>query len=204
MSAKNSGGGRTIQIRARSIETLAADHPIGFPPPFSAHSESPGAFEATWHLIQFVFGLPDPRAFPPLSEAAPPEALAVLRRYTYAAAELAESAFLAHPTGVTVNVLDDGVEEQIERSFPPRENVRGFSVLFRQFYSDEEAASFKKVQSTLGLLNQQAADSSVDIRRDFLRSWGRAAGRLSRLFAEALGRQAAGRIGEDRPRSARQ
>jgi hypothetical protein len=178
VSAKNSGGGRTIQIRARSIETLAADHPIGFPPPLSEHSENPGAFEATWHLIQFVFGLPDPRAFPPLSEAIPPEALTVLRRYTYAAVELAESAFLAHPTGVTVNVLDDGVEEQIEKSFPQRENVRGFSVLFRQFYSDEEAASFKKVQSTLGRFNQQAADSSVDIRSDYLRSWGRAAGRL--------------------------
>jgi hypothetical protein len=179
VSAKNDGGGgRTIQIRARSIETLAADHPIGFPPPLAEHSANPGAFEATWHLIQFVFDLPDPGAFPRLSEAVPPGALTVLRRYTHAAAELAESAFLAHPTGVTVNVLGEGLEEQIERSFPPRENVRGFSVLFRQFYSDEEAASFKKVQSMLGRFNQQTADSSVDDRRDYLRSWGRAAGRL--------------------------
>ena len=178
MSIASKRDGQTIQLRARSIETLAADHPIGFPSPLAEHSANPEAFEFNWHLIQFVFGLPDPRGFPPLTAAVPADTLTVLRRYTSAAAELAESAFLVHPSGVTVNVLNGGLEEQIGRSFPPRENVRGFSVLFRQFYSDEEAASFKKAQSKLGQLNQQTGDSSVDLRRDYLRSWGRAAGRL--------------------------
>ena len=179
MSAKNAGEAmRTIPIRAVSIETLAADHPIGFPPPLSEHSNSPEAFEANWHLIQFVFDLPDPTTFPPFTQVVPNDSLAVLRRYTAAAAELAESAFLAHPTGVTVTVLDDGLDEQIEKSFPPRENVRGFSVLFRQFYSNEEPASCKAVQNVLWRLNQQAADSSVNVRSDYLKAWVRAASRL--------------------------
>jgi hypothetical protein len=141
---------RTIPIRAVSIETLAADHPIGFPPPLAEHSESPDAFEANWHLIQFAFGLPDPRFFPPFKESVPADLLAVLRRYVSAAVELAESAFLAHPTGVTVNVLDGRLEEQIERNFPPKENIRGFSVLFRQFYSNDELASCKTVRLIQG------------------------------------------------------
>ena len=179
MSAKSSGGaGRTIPIRAVSIETLAADHPIGFPPPLAEHSDDPEAFDFNWHLIQFVFGLPDPGGFPPFTERVAQDSLIVLRRYTTAAAELAESAFLAHPTGVTVNVLDGGLDEQIERCFPPRENVRGFSVLFRQFYSHDEPASCKAVQNVLWRLNNQAADSSVDSRGNYLRAWSRAAGRL--------------------------
>lgn len=179
VSAKNTDGARrTIPIRAVSIETLAADHSIGFPPPLAEHSDNPGAFEANWHLIQFVFDLPDPRAFPPFAERIPEDLLVVLRRYESAAVELAESAFLVHPTGVTVNVLDGGLEEQIEKSFPPKENVRGFSVLFRQFYANEEAASCKAVQNVLWRLNKQATDSSVDVRNDYLKAWARAAGRL--------------------------
>ena len=169
---------RTVQLRAVSIETLAADHPIGFPAPLAEHSDRPDAFEANWHLIQFVFGLPDPRAFPPFIEALPADSLVVLRRYTSVAVELAESAFLAHPTGVMVNVLGSGLEEQIEKRFPPKENVRGFSVLFRQFYSNDESASCKAVQNLLWRMNKLAADNSADTRREYLKSWTHAASRL--------------------------
>jgi hypothetical protein len=174
----NSGPSRTITIRAQSIETLAADHPIGFPPPFADHTDRPEVFEFNWHLIQFVFSLPDSRAFPRFTEAIPEDSLVVLRRYSFAAVELAESAFLAHPTGVTVTVLNEGMEEQIEKQFPPRENVRGFSVLFRQFYSAEETASCKAVHNLLWGLNEQVNDSATEERREYLRAWGRAANRL--------------------------
>lgn len=134
MSAKGSGGTeRKIPVRAQSIEMLAADHPIGFPAPLVEHSTNPDAFEFNWHLIQFVFGLQDPRSFPAFAGPLPEDSLAVLRRYRVAARDLAESAFLAHPTGVTVNVLDGNLDEQIEEGFPPRENVRGFSVLSVSF-----------------------------------------------------------------------
>jgi hypothetical protein len=187
MSAKGRGdGARAIQIRAISIETLAADHPIGFPPPLAEYSGNPYAFEFNWHLIQFVFGLPDPKAFPPFTEAVAADLVTVFRRYTSAAVELAESTFLAHPTGVAVNVLDGGLEERIEKSFPPRENVRGFSVLFRQFYSNGEAASCKAVQNLLWRINEQAADDSTDTRSEYLKSWIRAAGRLRGYSLELL------------------
>jgi hypothetical protein len=179
VSVKSNGGvERTIQIRAVSIEALAADHPIGFPPPLAEHSDNPDAFEHNWHLIQFVFGLPDPKTFPPFIKVVPADSLTVFRRYMSAAVELAESTFLAHPTGATVNVLDGGLEEKVEERFPPRENVRGFSVLFRQFYSNDEPASCKAVQNLLWRMNEQAADNSAETRSEYLKSWIRTAGRL--------------------------
>jgi hypothetical protein len=161
-----------------SFESLAAYHPIGFPPPLAEFSASPAFFEANWHLIQFVFGLPDPRGFPPFAATLPDDSLAILRRYSAAARELAESAFLAHPTGVTVNLVDGALEERVEERFPPKENVRGFSVLFRQFYSNEELASFNAVQRVLRQLNKEAVDDRLHARSDQLTGWGRAAGKL--------------------------
>ena len=179
MSARNKGRlGRSIPIQAVSFESLAADYPIGFPPPLAEHSANPEAFDFNWHLIQFVFNLPDPRSFPPMARPIPEDAAMVLRRYRDVAIDLAESAFLAHPTKVTVSMLGDDLDEQVEKSFPPKENIRGFSVLFRQFYSNEEAASFNGVQGTLRRLNNGVADDAVSMRNEQLTAWNRAAGKL--------------------------
>jgi hypothetical protein len=141
-------------------------------------SANPDAFEFNWHLIQFVFNLPDPRAFPSFAQAISDDSLVVLRRYSAAAKDLAESAFLAHSTSVTVHVHDDGMGEEVEKSFPPKENVRGFSVLFRQFYANDEAASFKAVQGRLWELNKRADDELAEPRGEWLRAWGKAVGKL--------------------------
>ena len=169
---------RTIPIRAVGYSSLVADYPLTFPPPLAKHSANPAAFETSWHLIQYVFNLPDPRAFPPFSNASSDRLLQVLRRYIAAAKDLAESAFLAHPTRMTVHVLDDGSGERIDTNFAPKENIRGFSVLFCQFYSNEEPASFNAAQRTLRELNAQAEDDRVNVREDYLRTWAKAAGRL--------------------------
>ena len=169
---------RTIPIRAVGYSSLAADYPLAFPPPFAEYSANPGIFESTWHLIQFVFDLPDPRAFPPFADAPSGDSLRVLSRYSAAARDLAESSFLAHPAEVTVHVLDDGAGERIEKSFAPRENIRGFAVLFRQFHSNGESASFNAAQRTLRQLNKRVDGDLATAREDYLRIWGRAAGKL--------------------------
>jgi hypothetical protein len=178
MSSRGQGGARrAIPIRAVGYSSLASDYPLTFPPPLAEHSANPGIFESSWHLIQYVFNLPDPRGFPPFADP-PSGALTVLRRYSAAARELAESTFLAHPTGITVNVLDGGKGERIEKNFAPKENIRGFSVLFRQFHANDEPASFNAAQRTLRRLNAQAGDGLVTVRDDYLVAWGRAARKL--------------------------
>ena len=179
MSAKRRDGSRrTVQLRATGYSSLVADYPLSFPPPLAERSANPTSFEATWHLLQYVFNLPDPRAFPPFVDAPSGRSLQLLQRYSVAARELAESTFLAHPTGMTVHVMDDGSGERIDTNFAPKENIRGFSVLFRQFYSNEESASFNAVQGALRQLNAQAKDDLVSLREDYLRVWAKAAGKL--------------------------
>lgn len=172
------GSRRNVTVRAVSFEALAADYPLSFPPPLAECSDNPSGFEHNWHLIQYVFNLPDPRRFPPFANIAPGRPLDILQRYSAAAKELAESTFLAHPTGMTVTVLDGGKSEQIDKAFAPKENVRGFSVLFRQFHSNDESASFNAVQGVLRQLNKQEDDGFITIRTQYLTAWARAAGKL--------------------------
>jgi hypothetical protein len=172
------GGTRTVQLRAVGYSSLVADYPLTFPPPLAEHSANSGSFDSSWHLIQYVFNLPDPRAFPPFAAVPSGKPLQILRRYSAAARELAESAFLAHPTSLTVHVLDGGSGERIDPSFAPKENIRGFSVLFRQFYSDKESASFHAARRVLGQLNVEAGDDFVIARNEYLRTWRHAASKL--------------------------
>lgn len=62
--------------------------------------------------------------------------------------------------------------------FPPTEVIRGFLVLFRQFYSPDEPASFTKVKSIIMRGAKEATDTAVDARLSTLKAWGRAQGRL--------------------------
>jgi hypothetical protein len=172
------GGTRTVQLRAVGYSSLVADYPLTFPPPLAEYSANPSSFESSWHLIQYVFNLPDPRAFPPFVDEPSGKPVQILRRYSAASLELAESEFLAHPTSLTVHVLDGGKGERIDPSFAPRENIRGFSVLFRQFYSDKEPASFHAARRTLGQLNVHAGDDLVSVRDNYLRTWRQAAAKL--------------------------
>jgi hypothetical protein len=171
-------GPQSVKLQARGMQYLAADHPLSFPPPLAERSDNRSAFEHSWHLLQFVFELPDPREFPVLANVGPPRSLQILRRYSSAAKELAESAFLAYPARMTVTVLDDGMGEEIDADFAPKENIRGFSVLFRQFHSNREPASFNAVQREIRRLNGEADDEFSGERTDYLTAWGRAAGKL--------------------------
>jgi hypothetical protein len=165
-----------VTLTARSYETLAAGYPLTFPAPFAG---DPGSedFEYTWHLIQYAFDLPDPRAFPPFPHAPSAVEKSVLRRYCRAAQDLSESAFLRHPISLSVS-LGDGIEASVNKEFPPSENVRGFSVLFRQFYSNDEAASFQSVQRLLRGMVRAQSDDDGGAREAYLRSWGRAVAKL--------------------------
>ena len=172
---RNAAAGETATITAHSYETLAKDYPLTFAVPYG---DLPGNdhFEYTWHLIQYAFDLPDPGQFPALSGSLLPDEHAVLQRYVIAAQDLAESAFLRHPISLSINLA--GAEESIAKEFPPNENIRGFSVLFRQFHSNEEGASFQSIQRVLRLANDRACDAHVEDRKEQLTAWARAVAKL--------------------------
>lgn len=165
-----------VNVTAESFETPALTHPLKFPVPYNETPAGQGNYSRAWNMIQYVFDLPNPRLFPPLAGVSSDDAR-VLDRYVHSAHELAEGSFLTFPIKLTIrfNQSDVWVENQ---NFPSNEIVRGFSVMFRQIYSDDELASFNKVTRILGRVNQAAGDEHIDLRNEHLRSWRRASGRM--------------------------
>jgi hypothetical protein len=91
-------------------------------------------------MLEFVFGLPSPAAFPTLPKTPKKADLEALKRYIHAAEELAQSELLNGRNEMTVHVPDESEEqEQVETTFSSNEITRGFTVLFRQFHSKEKA-----------------------------------------------------------------
>jgi len=168
--------GDLVQISANSFESLAADHPLTFPVPFGS---LPGnaLFENTWHLIQFAFELPDPQTFPALGPMLSPDERRRLGRYVAKTYEMAESPFLRYPMRISFRFTSDSIEPTLT-DIPPAENIRGFTALFRQFYSNEEPASFNKVQWAITQANERTLDGKSHERREQIQRWRRAVAKL--------------------------
>lgn len=168
-----------MKFTAASFEVYSQETEVGFDPPLSHLASCPASFEFYWKMIQYVFGLPDPNALRPVSNPDfGDDTLIRLRRYCSAARELASGEFVCSSGGFKVSFGPEG--ESIQADFGSKELLRGFSVLFRQFYSDSEPASFSGVR---GLLWQLAASDETEVGdalREFLSSIHRAEKRLRR------------------------
>lgn len=174
-----------IKVQARAFSDLVQDdHPRFEPPQPPGLSPEVAAF--WWRQIGYVFPLEDPRSFPAIGRDRFEESqLEVLDRYIEAAHELAGSEVLSGKHQVTVQMTEDE-DESIEAAFPKGENLRGFSVLFRQFYSDEETASFDRARKTLGEVAARIDDSEKGRRLEQLKAWKKAAGRMRGRQLEML------------------
>lgn len=161
-----------------SYESLALATVLPYPPPLVKFSSDPGPFEFWWKFLYYVFRLPSPYKFP-----APPDLVLTdtLSRYCNAAKDLASSACLAYGASVNVQVERgaNGLQvESVTSDFPSAELIRGFLTLFRQFYSNAEAASFTKVKSILMGAAKRASDTHAERRLTDLKAWGKAQGQL--------------------------
>jgi hypothetical protein len=125
-------------------------------------------------------------AFPPIGRTPfSAEQLETLDRFVAAVKELGESAVLNGKHRLTVNMLEGG-SESVEAEFPKGENLRGLSVLCRQFYSDDEVASFTSARKALGEVCAQLEDSDRERRLEELRTWRKAHGRMRGTQLEML------------------
>jgi len=187
---RNAMNERAIRIQAQSFEVYSQGTQIGFEPPFGDRAENPTGFYFWWRMLQYVFSLPDPNKLAPLAIQLSVKDRGRVDRYLQAAEELASGPFMSHGGGVTVR-LAPGVEEEIEADFAHKENLRGFSVLFRQFYSRQEGASFGSMMDLAWQQNAKVADDDQADREDFIKAWRKAEGRLRQRTANvAVGKRA--------------
>jgi hypothetical protein len=166
-------------LSAKSYESLAMDPTVvPYAPPLARFSPEPEPFQFWWKGLYYTFGLESPYDFEPMSPFSSTEAL---EHYCDAARELASSVALVYGSEVSVRVRrgDDGtITELITPRFPPAELVRGWLVLFRQFYSTKELASFQKCHGAIISVAKNATDPAGPHRLEVLKSWKKAEGRL--------------------------
>lgn len=182
-----------MQVTATEFRGTALPQPLRFPPPYADRTKNPSGYAYWWQLFKLVFDLPDPRSFPRLTGFQPAE-LQVIQRYIASCEELSESTVLSHNGGVTVNLkrADDGSTKQtVTAQFPPREAIRGTTVLFRQLYSTEERASYTTVRKIIGRRIHECADADRDRRNETQKRWNKAHGQLRAYLLTFLADRAA-------------
>ncbi|CAL9609650.1 hypothetical protein [Streptomyces sp. SudanB52_2052] len=169
-----------MQITATEFRATALPQPLRFPPPYADRTTNPSGYSYWWQLFKIVFDLPDPRRFPSLRGFSTDE-LAVIKRYIACCEELSESTVLSSRGGIRLSVQrapDGSQKEKLTAEFPPREAIRGTTVLWRQLYSNEERASYTKVRKIIGRRIHDTLDSERDRRDEVQRRWNRAHGQL--------------------------
>jgi hypothetical protein len=150
ISGSEPDGNGKLRVHTKGPEGLLAAQPLPFAPPMAAAAPSPQAFEFHWRSLEYVFGLPDPRAFGRPAAPLSAEARQVVERYVQCARDLAASAVLnAAGGGMNVEVADSGTGEELTVAFPERDRQVGFSTLLRQCDSSSERAPFTRVANIL-------------------------------------------------------
>ncbi|WP_158716501.1 hypothetical protein [Streptomyces sp. NRRL S-1314] len=169
-----------MEITAKEFRATALPQPLRFPPPYADRTANPDGYSYWWQLFRLVFDLPDPRNFPALDSFSADE-LTVIKRYIRCCEELAESTVLSSDSSIKLHVTraDDGTQtENFTANFPPREAIRGTTVLFRQLYSNAERASYTKVRQIIGRHIHGTQDADRDRRDEMQRRWNRTHGQL--------------------------
>ena len=177
-SARPDGKGN-IQVVATGPEGLLQARQLGFSPPFIEAALEHSTFEFWWRLLDYVFGLADPRAFGSLpSSLLTDEEREVLTRFASTTKDLAASSILnALGGGLFVRLEDQSDVEHVTADFGAKDAQLGFTGLLRQCDSPQESASFKRACDTLwkatGRLGEPADRES---RQQALVQWRRAIG----------------------------
>ena len=159
-----------ITVTATSPVEMLLQRALRFEPPLVELASNPDGFRFWWGQMEAVFDIDDPRKLPPLPEPLSDEEQAILERFSSKAEDLAASAGLNADGGMTISISDDGQSEEIELDLPPNDIIAGFAATFRQFYANDERASFKKVSGILMKAARAAEDSQAAERVEELRA----------------------------------
>ncbi len=172
---------KTVQVKARAPESLILEEVVlPFEPPLAEHVPELRVFEFWWKQLYYVFGLPDPRGFPPLPDAVSEDDRNAVERYVHVASQLASSGFLnALREGFNVRMPDGPAgPEEIESHFSRADLQAGFATLLRQCDSTQERASFHEVRGILSRAADAVHDEARPTRMAQLKQWRAAAKQL--------------------------
>ena len=169
-------GGRSTQLHATTFRDGLLPVELRFDPPYVERSPAPANFSYWWQLLEVVFALPDPSDFSTLDSIDQPDSR-TLNRFVSTCRDLAESTVLSNRGTTTIRFTTTGVTAEAVDP-PSREALRGTGVTLRQFFSNDEKASFLIVRNLLGKLIAKDGGIHHAKRREIQKAWSRAHGQL--------------------------
>ena len=118
-------------------------------------SESDDFVDWIWKFFQFIFPLEDPRQFRPPNVATLNDGdRLTLSRYLSHAEDLSTATVMTAKNGYEISQKTPDSNIVISETSSPRDATVGFLTMFRQCYSAQEAASFKRAHDLLAKASQ--------------------------------------------------
>lgn len=145
--------------------------------------QKPENADFVWRRLQYVFGLPDPNAFPVAEVEWEAREREMLQRFVAHARSIAGTSLLAADDNVHVSLDDFTDEETVESDLAPQDLTTGFLTMLRQCYANGEEASFAKVQ---GILGRRLKEAGLTDALDIVTQWRKAHAALMNKSLEEL------------------
>ncbi len=139
------------EFQARAPVAVLEEMPLPWSPPMAYSASDREGLEHWWRQIHYVFDLPDPRLFRPLSETAfDANNSAILGRFVQTTTDLAKSQMLSFDAGFDIRFNTETKEPYIAgANLPGRDIQAGFAVLLRQCLSPKDPANCDAVAKSL-------------------------------------------------------
>jgi hypothetical protein len=165
------------KLRLEPIWPNEAELQVRFPPPYMELAIRPLEFQRRWGELGYAFGLPDPNLFPALNLSLKEKDRETIARYVESCKELATYSLLGSERRYNLSQAEGQEPVSMEYTMPPKEVLRGFTILFRQLHSKDEA-SYEVVKGILASSVRQEADAVSSVGLDYIRQWSRARAKL--------------------------
>ncbi|WAC89710.1 hypothetical protein [Mycobacterium sp. Aquia_213] len=190
---------KTIEIESIPLEDTIHPRTLPFDPPLQQYGKGDAkGFRHNWEKLDYVFGLPDPYAFPQIQVQQ--EDREGIERYIKMCRRLATFSVIndetklsaAAPTGPDswrVQVVD----------YPSDESFMGTSAAFRQLHNDGETASFTNAHNALFKAMKALPEKHQSTIKYVVPQWRAARGKLMNQMLQTLTALKAGNATLDNP-----
>ncbi|WP_157120591.1 hypothetical protein [Nocardia fusca] len=176
----------TVGFKMTPVEDTIHPRLLSFDPPLQQYGrEGAKGFLHHWEKLDYVFGLPDPYAFPRIPLQG--DDRTSVERYITMSRRLAGFSIINDDTKMSVG-RHSGTDEWYVRvlGFPADESFLGASAAFRQLHNDGEAASFPIAQSALFKAIGGLSEAQQSAIREVVPLWRAARGKLMNHTLQTL------------------
>lgn len=176
----------TLEFKAIPAYDTVHPRQLGFDPPLQEYGKD-GAkgFRHCWEKLDYVFGLPDPSAFPQI--ALQGEDRESVERFIQMCRRLARFSVINDDARLLVGT-DRGTSDWHVRvvDYPSDESFLGASAAFRQLHNDGESASFTNAHNALFKVMKTLPEEQQTAIKETVLQWRAARGKLMNHTLQTL------------------